>query len=67
MTEHILAAKELAAELGVTEIDLQAIAHERRLPFSFSTAFGFFCHRRDLPTWKAAMEPRPNQEGCCGV
>jgi hypothetical protein len=65
MTAHILDSKELARELGVSEIDLQHIAHERRLPFSFSTAFGFFTHRRDLPQWKAvvAVEPR---NACCG-
>jgi hypothetical protein len=57
-------AKELAAALNVSEMDLQHIAHVRRLPFSFSTAFGFFCHRRDLSQWKAATEP--TTDNCCG-
>jgi hypothetical protein len=60
---HVCTAQELATELGVTELDLQHIAHERRLPFSFSTVFGFFCHRSDLPQWKAAMQPKI---GCFG-
>jgi hypothetical protein len=55
VTSYIVDAKELAAALNVTEMELQNIAHDRRLPFSFSTVFGFFCHRRDLPQWKAAM------------
>jgi hypothetical protein len=61
---HIIDAKELAHELGVSEIDLQHIAHERRLPFSFSTAFGFFTHRRDLPQWKAAVAPVEPRARC---
>jgi hypothetical protein len=61
---HIVDAKELAAALNVSEVELQYIAHDRRLPFSFSTAFGFFCHRRDLPQWKAAIEPKG--DNCCG-
>jgi hypothetical protein len=46
VTSHIVDAKELAAALNVSEMELQHIAHDRRLPLSFSTAFGFFCHRR---------------------
>jgi hypothetical protein len=56
--KHIVDAKELAAALSVSEMELQRIAHDQRLPFSFSTAFGFFCHRRDLPQWRAAIEPK---------
>jgi hypothetical protein len=63
---HIIDSKELARELGVSEIDLQHIAHERRLPFSFSSAFGFFTHRQDLPQWKAAVAPAESRNVCCG-
>jgi hypothetical protein len=61
-SNRIMAAPELAAELGVTEIDLQRIAHERRLPFAFSPTLGFFIQRRDAASWRAAMEPKT---GCC--
>jgi hypothetical protein len=62
MNDRIMAAPELAADLGVTEIDLQRIAHERRLPFAFSPTLGFFIQRRDAAIWKAAMQP----PDCCG-
>jgi hypothetical protein len=66
MTATIIGAKELAHELGVSEIDLQHIAHERRLPFSFSSAFGFFTHCRDLPQWRDAVAPVEARNACCG-
>jgi hypothetical protein len=59
VTSHIVDAKELAAALNVIEMELQHIAHDRRLPFLFSTAFGFFCHRRNLPQWKRQLSLRP--------
>jgi hypothetical protein len=34
VTSHIVDAKELAAALNVSELDLQHIAHNCRLPFS---------------------------------
>jgi hypothetical protein len=61
-SNRVMPAKDLASALGVSEMDLQHITHERRLPFSFSTVFGFFCHRRDLAQWKAAAKP----VDCCG-
>ena len=56
MNDRIMAAAELASTLGVSEIDLQGLAHSRRIPFAFSPTLGFFIQRRDLPVWKAAVQ-----------
>jgi hypothetical protein len=53
---NIVQAHELAEELGIPELELQQIARQERLPFSFSMACGYFCQRRDLAEWKAAVE-----------
>ena len=55
---NIVQAHELAEELGISELELQQIALQKRLPFSFSMACGFFCHRLDVAEWKAAVEPK---------
>jgi hypothetical protein len=52
----------LASALGVSEMDLQHLAHERRLPFFFSGVGGFAIMSRDLGQWRAAVQ----QAGCCG-
>ena len=39
---NIVQAHELAEELGISELQLQQIALQKRLPFSFSMACGFF-------------------------
>lgn len=62
-SNRIMPAPELATALGIDQIELQHIAHEKRLPFAFSTAFGFFIQRRDFPQWKSAMEPKACCEG----
>ena len=61
-SNHIMPAKELASALGVSEMDLQHLAHERRLPFFFSGVGGFAIMSRDLGQWRAAVQ----QAGCCG-
>jgi hypothetical protein len=43
-------------------MDLQHLAHERRLPFFVSGAGGFAIMSRDLGQWRAAVQ----QAGCCG-
>jgi hypothetical protein len=55
-------AKDLASALGVSEMYLQHLAHERRLPFFVSAAGGFAIMARDLGQWRAAMQ----QTACCG-
>jgi hypothetical protein len=40
-SNHVMPAKDLASTLGVSEMDLQHLAHERRLPFFVSGAGGF--------------------------
>ena len=61
-SNHVMAAKDLASALGVSEMDLQHLAHERRLPFFVSGLGGFAIMSRDLPSWRAAVQ----QTGCCG-
>jgi hypothetical protein len=61
-SNDVMAAKDLASTLSVSEMDLQHLAHERRLPFFVSGAGGFAIMSRDLPSWRAAVQ----QTGCCG-
>jgi hypothetical protein len=61
-SNHVMAAKDLASTLGVSEMDLQHLAHERRLPFFVSGAGGFAIMSRDLGQWRSAVQ----QAGCCG-
>lgn len=55
MSAAIVPAAELAKRLGVSEIDLQMLAGARRLPFSFSTANGWFIRAVDAPLWEHAV------------
>ena len=61
-SNRIMPAKDLTSALGVSETDLQHLAHERRLPFFVSGAGGFAIMSRDLGQWRAAVQ----QTGCCG-
>ena len=61
-SHHIVPAKELAKELGISEIDCHEMAHRLRLPFFVSGVGGFAIMSRDLPSWRAAVQ----QAGCCG-
>ena len=61
-SNRIMRAKDLARALGVCAMDLQHLAHERRLPFFVSGVGGFAIMSRDLPSWRAAVQ----QAGCCG-
>jgi hypothetical protein len=61
-SNHVMPAKDLASTLGVSEMDLQHLAHERRLPIFVSGAGGFAIMSRDLPSWRAAVQ----QTACCG-
>ena len=61
-SNHIMPAKELASTLGVSEMDLQHLALQRRLPFFVSGVGGFAIMSRDLGQWRAAVQ----QAGCCG-
>ncbi|MGA8958338.1 MAG: hypothetical protein WB503_23325 [Pseudolabrys sp.] len=49
-------ARVMASALGVSEMDLQHLAHERRLPFFVSGAGGFAIMSRDLQSWRAAVQ-----------
>jgi hypothetical protein len=55
-SNRIMPAKDLASTLGVSEMDLQHLAHERRLPFFVSGAGGFAIMSRDLGQWRAAVQ-----------
>jgi hypothetical protein len=59
---RIMPAKDLASVLGVSEMDLQHLALQRRLPFFVSGVGGFAIMSRDLGQWRAAAQ----QAGCCG-
>ena len=61
-SNHVMPAKDLASALGVSEMDLPHLAHERRLPFFVSGAGGFAIMSRDLGQWRAAVQ----QAGCGG-
>jgi hypothetical protein len=61
-SNRIMPAKDLASTLGVSEMDLQHLAHERRLPFFVSGAGGFAIMSRDLGQWRSAVQ----QTACCG-
>lgn len=61
-SNRIMPAKDLASALGVSEMDLHHLAHERRLPFFVSGAGGFAIMSRDLGQWRAAVQ----QTACCG-
>jgi hypothetical protein len=61
-SNNVMPAKDLASTLGVSEMDLQHLAYERRLPFFVSAAGGFAIMSRDLPSWRAAVQ----QTACCG-
>jgi hypothetical protein len=61
-SNYVMPAKDLAFTLGVSEMDLQHLAHDRRLPFFVSGAGGFAIMSRDLPSWLAAVQ----QTACCG-
>ena len=54
--------KDLASALGVSEMDLQHLALQRRLPFFVSGVGGFAIMSRDLGQWRAAVQ----QAGCGG-
>ena len=54
-SNNVVPARDLASTLGVSEMDLQHLAHERRLPFFVSAAGGFAIMSRDLPSWRAAV------------
>jgi len=62
-SDCIMPAKDLASALGVSEMDLQHLALQRRLPFFFvSGVGGFAIMSRDLGQWRADVQ----QAGCCG-
>jgi hypothetical protein len=61
-SNRIMPAKDLASALGVSEMDLQHLALERRLPFFVSGVGGFAIMSRDLGQWRAAVQ----QAGCGG-
>jgi hypothetical protein len=61
-SNHVMPAKDVASALGVSEMDLQHLAHERRLPFFVSGVGGFAIMSRDLGQWRAAVQ----QAGCGG-
>ena len=55
MNEKFISARELAAKLGVSEIDMHQLAQEHRLPFAYSTQRGFFVHVSDEARWRAVV------------
>lgn len=61
-SNRIMPAKDLASALGVSEMDLQHLADERRLPSFVSGVGGFAIMSRDLGQWRAAVQ----QSSCCG-
>jgi hypothetical protein len=61
-SHHIVPAKELANELGISEVECHEMAHRLRLPFFVSGAGGFAVMSRDVPMWRAAAQ----QTSCCG-
>ena len=61
-SNRIMPAKDLARALGVFEMDLQHLAHSRRLPFFVSGVGGFAIMSRDPGQWRAAVQ----SAGCCG-
>jgi hypothetical protein len=61
-SNHVMPAKDLASALEVSEMDLQHLAHERRLPFFVSGVGGFAIMSRDL----GPRPPAVQQAGCCG-
>jgi hypothetical protein len=61
-SNRIMPAKDLASALGVSEMDSQHLALQRRLPFFVSGVGGFAMMSRDLGQWRAAVQ----QAGCCG-
>jgi hypothetical protein len=61
-SNHVMPAKDLASALGVSEMDLQHLAHKRRLPLLVSGVGGFAIMSRDLGQWRAAVQ----RAGCGG-
>jgi hypothetical protein len=51
---HVVTASELARTLGMSELALHHLAHERRLPFFHGSTCGWGISRSDLNTWKIA-------------
>ena len=57
MNDRIITARDLATELGVSEIALHNIAHATQLPLTFST-FGWFTTRDTLDRSKQATNQK---------